>query len=100
MAGYRFRTQVVIPGGRVDFLFGDRLVVEVDGSEFHSGHDAFVADRERDAWHTAIGYGVVRFTYGQVVHRWEEVESVLRLLHARGEHLARARMRTSGRHAE
>jgi very-short-patch-repair endonuclease len=99
-AGYAFRTQVVISGGRVDFLFGDRLVVEVDGDEFHSGHEAFVADRERDAWHSAIGFYVVRLTYAQVVHRWHEVEALLKLLHTRGEHLGPARIRRTIRHAE
>lgn len=83
----------------MDFLFGDRLIVEVDGSEFHSGHAAFVSDRERDAWHTAIGFKVVRLTYEQVVHRWEEVESLLRMLHARRAHLHASRFRKSGRHA-
>jgi very-short-patch-repair endonuclease len=94
-AGYRFRCQVVAPGGgRFDFLFGDRLVVEVDGSEFHSGHAEFIRDRERDAWYAAIGYYVVRLTYSQVVHRWHEVESLLRLVLARGEHVWPARIRT------
>jgi very-short-patch-repair endonuclease len=88
-AGYRLRTQVPVPGGRVDFVLGERLVVETDGSEFHSGHERFLHDRERDAWLAALGYYVVRLTYGQVVHRWHEVESLLRLLHARGEHHAR-----------
>jgi very-short-patch-repair endonuclease len=94
-AGFAFRCQVEVPGGRVDFMFGDRLVVEVDGSEFHSGHQAFTEDRERDAWHSAIGYYVVRLTYAQVVHRWHEVESLLKLLHARAEHLWPARFRKS-----
>ena len=92
-SGFRFRTQVRLTGSRVDFLFGDRLIVEVDGSEHHAGHDAFVSDRERDAWHAASGYYVVRLTYDQVVHRWHEVESLLRILHARGEHRSRSRIR-------
>lgn len=99
-AGFVFRSQVEVPGGRVDFLFGERLIVEVDGSEFHSGHEAFVADRERDAWHVAIGYFVVRLTYAQVVHRWHEVESLLRLLHARGEQFWPPRIRNLSEHTE
>jgi very-short-patch-repair endonuclease len=99
-AGYAFRTQVEISGGRVDFMFGDRLIVEVDGEEFHSGHEAFVADRERDAWHSAIGYYVVRLTYAQVVHRWHEVGALLKLLHTRGEHLGPTRIRRFIRRAE
>ena len=92
-AGYVFRTQVPTGRWRLDFLFGDRLAVEVDGSEFHSGHEAFVRDRERDAWHAAVGYHVLRFTYEQVIHRWHEVASVLHLMHTRGEHLGRSRIR-------
>jgi very-short-patch-repair endonuclease len=95
-AGFRFATQVALPGSRADFLFGDRLIVEVDGSEHHAGREAFVADRERDAWHAALGFRVVRLTYGQVVHRWHEVESLLRLMLARGEHRARERIRNHG----
>lgn len=95
-AGFAFRVQVPVPGGRTDFLFGERLMVEVDGSEHHSGHAEFVADRERDAWHAAIGYYVVRLTYAQVVHRWHEVESLLTLLLARGEQLWPSRIRNSG----
>ncbi|MEO8263251.1 MAG: DUF559 domain-containing protein [Pseudolysinimonas sp.] len=87
LAGFVFRTQVEMPAGRVDFVIGDRLIVEVDGSEHHSGRAAFIADRERDAIHVALGYKVVRFTYSQVITRWHEVESVLTLLHARGQHL-------------
>jgi very-short-patch-repair endonuclease len=85
--GFVFRIQVPFPGSRVDFLFGDRLIVEVDGSEHHAGAEAFKRDRERDAWHAALGYLVMRFTYEQVIHRWTEVNSVLRLLIQRGEHL-------------
>lgn len=88
-AGFRFRTQVALPGRlRVDFLLGDRLVVEVDGRAHHAGPTAFAADRDRDAWLAAMGYRTVHFSYEQVVHRWHEVESVLRLMLRRGEHLA------------
>jgi very-short-patch-repair endonuclease len=68
----------------------------VDGAEHHAGTDAFRRDRERDAWHAALGYRPMRFTYDQVVNRWAEVESVLRLLLQRGEHLDRSRIRRSG----
>jgi very-short-patch-repair endonuclease len=96
---FPFRTQVKLPGGRVDFLFGERLIVEVDGAEYHAGRDAFVADRERDALHAALGYFVLRFTYEQVVRRWHEVESVLRLVHARGDQFWPSRIRIPRRHA-
>jgi very-short-patch-repair endonuclease len=72
------RRQVPIPGvGRIDFLFGERLVVEVDGAAFHAGTDEFEADRERDAILSARGYRVLRFSYIQVMERWPEVHAAV-----------------------
>ena len=72
------RRQVAIPGvGRVDFLFGERLVIEVDGAAFHAGADEFEADRERDAHLSAHGYRVLRFSYSQVLDRWPEVHAAV-----------------------
>ncbi len=51
----------------VDFIWPDRrLIVEVDGWETHGTRTAFEDDRARDAWLTARGYRVVRFTWRQV----------------------------------
>jgi len=70
------RRQVPTLGvGRVDFLFGERLIVEVDGAAFHAGIGAFEADRERDAILSARGYRVLRFSYHQVMERWPEVHA-------------------------
>lgn len=56
-------TNVPLHGYNVDALWRDqRLVVEVDGYEFHGGRAAFEADRARDATHVAAGYRVIRFT--------------------------------------
>ncbi|MEP6843832.1 MAG: DUF559 domain-containing protein, partial [Pseudolysinimonas sp.] len=72
------RRQVAIRGvGRVDFLFGTRLVVEVDGEEFHAGSTEFEADRRRDAGLSARGYRVLRFSYQQVMDRWPEVHAAV-----------------------
>jgi very-short-patch-repair endonuclease len=72
------RRQVPMPGvGRVDFLFGERLIVEVDGAEFHAGVDKFEEDRERDALLSARGYRVLRFSYRQVMDRWPEVHAAV-----------------------
>lgn len=80
------RRQVVIPGiGRVDFLIGDRLVIEIDGAEFHSSGDRFEADRRRDALLSQRGYRVLRFTYRQVMFRWPEVEAAVWAAVARGD---------------
>jgi very-short-patch-repair endonuclease len=51
----------------VDFLWRDeRLVVEVDGWDFHSDRKAFEEDRRRDAELTARGYRVSRVTWRQI----------------------------------
>ncbi len=72
------RRQVTIRGvGRVDFLFGARLIVEVDGAAFHAGTEEFESDRERDALLSARGYRVLRFSYHQVMDRWPEVHAAL-----------------------
>lgn len=87
----RLRIQAKIPGvGRVDVLIGDRLIIETDGLEFHTG-EAAVRDRERDLVLHRLGYIVVRVTYGMVMYRWPEVESVINAYVSRREHLWSAR---------
>lgn len=82
------RRQVHIPTvGRVDFLIGSRLVVEVDGRAFHDTDSSFESDRRRDALLSALGYRALRFSYQQVVERWAEVEAAIRAAIARGDHL-------------
>jgi very-short-patch-repair endonuclease len=81
------RRQVRIPGvGRVDFLFGDRLVVEVDGEAYHSDAGEFEKDRNRDARLSALGYRVLRFSYRQVIECWPEVESAVTAAILRRDH--------------
>jgi very-short-patch-repair endonuclease len=43
-----------------------RLIVEVDGYQFHSSRWAFERDRRRDAAHTLAGYTVIRITWRQL----------------------------------
>lgn len=82
------RLQVKIPGvGRVDFVIGKRLVIEVDGRRFHTDPDKFEADRRRDARLSARGFRVLRFSYNQVMHRWFEVRTAILAAVARGDHL-------------
>jgi very-short-patch-repair endonuclease len=80
------RLQVWIDGKRVDFLIGRRLVVEIDGAEYHIDPERFEADRTRDAQLTALGYIVLRFSYNQVIYRWPEVERAILAAVARGDH--------------
>jgi very-short-patch-repair endonuclease len=80
------RRQVwLAPDIRVDFLLGERLVIEVDGEEFHSREGDFEADRRRDAALSAFGYRVLRFSYRQVMFDWPQVDSAVWAAVARGD---------------
>ncbi|HEY8470819.1 MAG TPA: DUF559 domain-containing protein [Longimicrobiales bacterium] len=58
---------VVVGDHEVDFLWRrERLVVEVDGFEFHSSRDRFENDRRRDADLFGLGLRVVRVTWRQI----------------------------------
>lgn len=84
--GVPIRTQAWVLGRRVDLLIGDRLIVQIDGLH-HEG-----AQRGKDIRHDTVvqleGYRVLRFSYAQVVHHWEEVEEAILRAIARGHHLA------------
>ncbi len=82
--GIPFRQQVVFDSiGRVDFVIGDRLVIEVDGRAFHS--DAY-RDRKRDALLSVAGRRVLRFLYAQVVYEATIVEAAIVAALARSDH--------------
>jgi very-short-patch-repair endonuclease len=69
-----------VPVGQyeLDTLWRDaRVVVELDGYEFHSSRAAFDRDRARDAELQASGFVVLRFTWRQVKHRPELVIALL-----------------------
>lgn len=77
-----------IPGvGRVDFLIGERLIIEVDGRAFHDRESSFEEDRRRDAELSIRGYRVLRFSYRLVFDQWELVESAVIAAVSRGDHL-------------
>lgn len=74
LAGLRVEPQVVIPGvGRVDLLVEGRLIVELDGREWHDDRSAFARDRRRDAAAAAARYRTLRFDYAQVMFAWPTV---------------------------
>lgn len=74
----KVRPQVTIPTvGRVDFLVGKRLVIEVDSRAHHTSSVAYRNDRRRDRRLVALGYVVVRLTYEDVLYHWAEVEADL-----------------------
>ncbi|MFF2275216.1 DUF559 domain-containing protein [Agromyces sp. NPDC058126] len=72
--GLDVAAQVDIPGvGRVDFVIGDRLVIEVDGRQNHEGSPRRHRDLERDAVAAGLGFDTLRFDYALVVHDWTTV---------------------------
>lgn len=76
------RSQTWLHGRRVDFLLGDRLVVQIDGGS-HVGAQRD-ADNAHDAVLAASGYTVLRFGYAQVIHEWPAVQdAVMRAISAR-----------------
>ncbi|HWH98479.1 MAG TPA: DUF559 domain-containing protein [Pseudolysinimonas sp.] len=91
----RVRSQVVISGvGRVDFLIGDRLVIEADGYDWHGDRVAFERDRERDRELVRRGYVVIRASYRQVTTDLDAVVSAALDVIRRREHRWRAIHRT------
>jgi len=81
------RPQIWLHGHRVDFLLGERLVVQVDGGT-HVG-----AQRSSDIRHDAelrlLGYTVIRVSYTQIVFDWPEFQLLIQEAVARGLHLAK-----------
>ncbi len=73
------RANVAVGAFLVDFLWAEnRLIVEVDGYEYHRGRESFEADRARDAELTRKGYRVLRFTYRQVTQEPARVARAVR----------------------
>lgn len=86
----RLRSQVAIVSvGIVDFLIGDRLIVEVDGRANHDGPSHRHRDLERDANAASWGYVTLRFDYAMVVHDWPTVELAILGAIDHGWHLSR-----------
>lgn len=69
--------QVPLLGHDVDAVIDGWLVVQLDGFRHHSSS----AERTRDIAHdrelVARGYTVLRFSYVEVIHRWDMVEHAL-----------------------
>jgi very-short-patch-repair endonuclease len=88
--GIRLRVQVPISGiGRVDIVVGDRLVIELDGDEWHSTAEQRESDRRRDSALTARGYLVLRAGYRRVMGDWTAFEREVLSIVRRDAHLWR-----------
>lgn len=69
-AGYAVEPQARVPGvGRVDLLVEGRVIVELDGRDYHSDATAFSNDRRRDRTAQLQRFVVLRYTYADVIHR-------------------------------
>lgn len=82
----RIVPQAWIAGHRVDFLIGDRLVLQIDGAH-HVGPQR-EADIRHDARLTLMGYHVIRVGYAQIVHDWPAVQHDIMRAIAQGLHRA------------
>jgi very-short-patch-repair endonuclease len=75
---------VEVAGFQVDALWpAHRLVVELDGHEFHRTRGAFETDRIRDAALQGAGYRVIRLTWRRLTKEREEAVAQLRGMLAR-----------------
>jgi len=68
-----------VAGYEVDMLWREqRVIVELDGWDYHDGRTAFERDREKDAALLSAGFPVVRITWGRLTER--EATRLRRLL--------------------
>ncbi|MBC6495538.1 MULTISPECIES: endonuclease domain-containing protein [unclassified Microbacterium] len=91
--GVPLRQQVRLAGRRVDIVIGSHLVVQIDGYAHHSSSAQRGSDVAHDAELRLRGYTVLRLSYAQIVHGWEDVERTLQAAIARGLHLPPRRRR-------
>ncbi|MFJ4254920.1 DUF559 domain-containing protein [Microbacterium sp. NPDC090003] len=87
--GITMRSQVSVDRlGEVDFVIGEKLIVEADGRENHERERERLKDLRRDAIAAAVGYTTLRFSYALIVDEWPLVEAAILGAMARGAHLA------------
>ncbi|MFC6356989.1 DUF559 domain-containing protein [Luethyella okanaganae] len=82
------RQQVVIDGHRVDGLIGDRLVLQIDGFDYHSEPAQRRRDLRDDRRLVLRGYTVFRYDYKQILFEWKTVEAEVLGAIAQGLHRA------------
>lgn len=78
-------TNTYLLGYEIDVLYPrERVIVEVDGYDFHSDHESFERDRRRDVVTLAAGFVTVRITDERMNHEPEpEARRLLAILAAR-----------------
>jgi len=85
--GVPVRQQVSISGHRVDFLLGQRLVLQTDGCAHHSAPVQRRSDVGHDARLLLEGYRVIRLTYPDVMHELPRTLDLIRRALAQRLHL-------------
>lgn len=81
----RIVPQAWVNGHRVDFLIGERLVVQIDGAT-HTGAQR-TSDNRHDGALDLDGYHVIRVGYWQVLEDWPGVQLLIMTAIAQGHHL-------------
>lgn len=94
-------TNTHVHGYEADVLFPEeRVIVELDGAEFHLDRDVFESDRDRDAALLALGYVTVRITWERLKQRpAREAARLRKILDARRRPRPRPRQRPRRRAA-
>ncbi|AFR51230.1 hypothetical protein KTR9_4628 [Gordonia sp. KTR9] len=93
-AGLRVAVQHQVPGvGWIDLLVGDRLALELDSVEHHTGVERYEEDRIRDR--KLVARGPLRLTYAQVFGDWDATYTDIADIVAQGYHRSRT---VRGRH--
>ena len=78
LIGLRVVVHAVPDGiGEVDLLVEGRLIVELDGKEFHDDDEAFERDRHRDLVAATTRYRSLRFTWRKELFEWPSVEAAV-----------------------
>lgn len=80
----RIVAQAWVLGHRVDFLIGERLILQIDGAQ-HEGAQR-TSDNTHDAELSLRGYEVIRVGYWQVVDDWPAVQQLIMMAIAQGLH--------------
>lgn len=80
----RIVAQAWIVGHRVDFLIGERLILQIDGAQ-HEGAQR-TSDNTHDAELKFRGYEVIRVGYWQVMEDWPAVQQMIMMAVAQGLH--------------
>jgi very-short-patch-repair endonuclease len=80
-----FETNVWVAGREADVWFAkERVIVELDGHDFHSDRESFEADRDSDATALALGIATVRITDPRIkVAPEREADRLLKILRSR-----------------